>query len=160
MPCQATAFAARSGGRGIRTPERCDPPAVFKTVSSCLPGYLQETPARGVRGPEGSGWQDSNLRPLRPKRNALPTCATPRSTPRDWVEVLAGLEPASSCFAGRWLGLFTHSTTAHGPNHLGRAGALGRTRTFNLLIRSQARCPLRHESITSRLSPGFPTLPS
>ena len=29
-----------------------------------------------------SGWRDLNPRPLRPERSALPSCATPRSTPR------------------------------------------------------------------------------
>ena len=29
----------------------------------------------------GSGWQDSNLRPRRPERRALPGCATPREWP-------------------------------------------------------------------------------
>jgi hypothetical protein len=32
-----------------------------------------------------SGWRDSNPRPLRPERSALPSCATPRVKPRQRI---------------------------------------------------------------------------
>src|ERR1700761_4186660 len=32
-----------------------------------------------------SGWRDSNPRPLRPERSALPSCATPRLKPRQRI---------------------------------------------------------------------------
>src|ERR1700738_2735746 len=44
--------------------------------------------ARGLPGPgtsHESGWRDSNPRPLRPERSALPSCATPRLKPRQRI---------------------------------------------------------------------------
>jgi hypothetical protein len=37
-----------------------------------------------------SGWRDSNPRPLRPERSALPSCATPRVKPRQRIALAAG----------------------------------------------------------------------
>src|SRR3954471_9287042 len=37
-----------------------------------------------------SGWRDSNPRPLRPERSALPSCATPRVKPRQRIAPAAG----------------------------------------------------------------------
>ena len=53
-----------------------------------------KTGMKKARKPHGyglfdwSGWQDLNLRPLRPERSALPNCATPR-----YLEPTRGLEP-------------------------------------------------------------------
>src|SRR6185503_17490118 len=42
-----------------------------------------------------SGWRDSNPRPLRPERSALPSCATPRLCPASLAE--SSVEPEIHC---------------------------------------------------------------
>src|ERR1700677_3318213 len=41
--------------------------------------------ASPLTGSFESGWRDSNPRPLRPERSALPSCATPRLKPRQRI---------------------------------------------------------------------------
>ena len=60
---------------------------ITQTSKYCFPASLNPC-CRAVKKPAsllkrvfsflGSGWQDSNLRPRRPERRALPGCATPR----------------------------------------------------------------------------------
>src|SRR5580704_13036746 len=46
----------------------------------CVASLLSLLPAKTQ-----SGWRDSNPRPLRPERSALPSCATPRVKPRQRI---------------------------------------------------------------------------
>ena len=53
-----------------------------KSAGENVPGTLEQTLQVFYQSFSWSGWRDSNPRPLRPERSALPSCATPRLKPR------------------------------------------------------------------------------
>jgi hypothetical protein len=59
-----------------------------------------------------SGWRDSNPRPLRPERSALPSCATPRLKPRQRIA-----PPRRSAKADGW-GAHTNALSVPSRSHL------------------------------------------
>jgi hypothetical protein len=58
---------------------RRTPGALIKLESKLFPLPKKQNPQHTLRASCKSGRQDSNLRPLRPERNALPGCATSRN---------------------------------------------------------------------------------
>jgi hypothetical protein len=59
------------------------PSCVRRSFRARLSSQSPQAPRGGfVISTKQSGWRDSNPRPLRPERSALPSCATPRLKPR------------------------------------------------------------------------------